>query len=378
MLQQLISSRRLLKAQLLQFLGLPETSKQNKETLIPQILTLLETDAAEKERFLETFKSELAVEPVELEELLGCTQTERKRWIKEGKLPVLEYRSFRQSGTNLQYPVHDRRLVLSLSQADIQQWREEHQARIKQNRHTGSQAAAESRKENQRARQDFISAWDRIQTEWLQKSSPEISAALQLAYWTVWASRWAKENQLKRERAIKHADLYSQRNEEWYERKNQAVEFLSKTPWATLSFYRPEYPDKITLCLCDEHCEMMWDLSCFDKWEFFSYNKSAVINCPDCLYREEEDYYSLYYLQIKTDRVPEFSFSFHTPYPIGKQFWPSPKSLPKLEHVEEDGLFRFGRPLLEQEKIIHREKDVLANFERALAGAKGCLPVWGL
>jgi hypothetical protein len=58
------------------------------------------------------------------------------------------------------------------------------------------------------------------------------------------------------------------------------------------------------------------------------------------------------------------------PYPIGKTFFPKPKNLPKVDHVEQDGLFRFGRQLFSQERITHREKDVLVNFEQALAETK--------
>lgn len=68
-------------------------------------------------------------------------------------------------------------------------------------------------------------------------------------------------------------------------------------------------------------------------------------------------------------------FSFHMPYPIGKNIFPAAKKLPHVEHEEQDGLFRFGRPLLVQEKIIHREKDVLAHFEQALEAAKSIYSV---
>jgi len=41
-----------------------------------------------------------------------------------------------------------------------------------------------------------------------------------------------------------------------------------------------------------------------------------------------------------------------------------------VDHIEQDGLFRFGRQLFIEEKITQREQDVLVHFEQALAEAK--------
>src|SRR5713101_4203522 len=101
MLSKLIATA-ILKAKLVEFLGLPAKTKESKEQLVIQLLLLIETDSREKARLLDTFPSELAVEPTELETLLGCSKEERRRWIKEGKIPVLEYRSFRKAGRDLE------------------------------------------------------------------------------------------------------------------------------------------------------------------------------------------------------------------------------------------------------------------------------------
>src|SRR5258708_13876211 len=113
----------LVKAQIISFLGLPQKSKENKEDLIIQLLALIDSNPYEKERLFNMFPRELAVGPTELEQLLHCSSLERKRWVKEGRIPILEYRTFRKAGQNLLYPVHDRRLIFKLSQEEIQQWR---------------------------------------------------------------------------------------------------------------------------------------------------------------------------------------------------------------------------------------------------------------
>jgi hypothetical protein len=85
---------------------------------------------------------------------------------------------------------------------------------------------------------------------------------------------------------------------------------------------------------------------------------------------EERDFYSLYYLEVRAEAFPDLCFAFHMPYPLGKAFWPAPQRLPQVEHLEQDGVFRFGRTLAADEKIIYREQDVLAHFEAALAAVQ--------
>jgi hypothetical protein len=78
----------------------------------------------------------------------------------------------------------------------------------------------------------------------------------------------------------------------------------------------------------------------------------------------------LYHVEVSAEAFPELSFSFHIPYPIGKRYFPALAELPAVKHMEQDGMFRFGRPLLDDEKITHRERDVLMYFECALAEVK--------
>lgn len=358
------------KEQVRAFLGYSRPTKLTKEQLITQLIAEIKTNEEEKQRLLNMFPSELAVGPAELEELLCCSATERKRWVKDGKLPVLEYRTFRKAGKELPYPMHDRRIVLAITQEQLTQWRQEYQAEVQQHRHLGSQLAVERRKINQHLRQQFQLSWHETVLTWTTRGSLELALVLQLAYWTSWASRWAKENHMKGLHSRKHTVRYQARRDAWYARKNEAMQLLYHTPLAKLSFYRPENADKMMLHLCDEHYEEKIEGFYEDKWEFYSLHKAAIHACPRCFVRIERDYYALYYLEIATETFPETRFSFHMPYPVGRSRFPSPKQLPKVEHVEQDGLFRFGRTLFALEKITHREADVLTHFEQALQAVK--------
>jgi hypothetical protein len=130
----------------LTFLKRPASSREIKANLVQHLLTCLETDKTAKALLFEVFAIELAVPPWEIETLLGCTTTERKRWTEEKKLPVLGYGSFRKAGSSHEYAIYDRRVILTLTSSDIELWRNEHQALVRERRKAAAQAAAATRK----------------------------------------------------------------------------------------------------------------------------------------------------------------------------------------------------------------------------------------
>ncbi|MEO6888025.1 MAG: hypothetical protein ABI456_02970 [Ktedonobacteraceae bacterium] len=130
----------------LTFLKLPASTREIKANLVQHLLTRLETDKTARSQFFEVFALELAVPPWELETLLGCTTSERKRWLEEKKLPILGYGSFHKAGSDHAYAVCDRRVILTLTSSDIEAWRSEHQALVRERRKAAAQAAAAARK----------------------------------------------------------------------------------------------------------------------------------------------------------------------------------------------------------------------------------------
>lgn len=76
--------------------------------------------------------------------------------------------------------------------------------------------------------------------------------------------------------------------------------------------------------------------------------------------------------ESKNQLIADLRFSFHVPYPIGKAWFPPPEKLPQVVHMEQEGIFRFGRALLAHEKITHREQDVRVYLEQALLATKKC------
>ncbi|GCE49161.1 hypothetical protein EI42_05541 [Thermosporothrix hazakensis] len=356
----------LLKEQLCAFLGVSARKGIYKAELVERVCQLVESDPQEMQRLLAMFPIELAVVPGELEELLHCTATERKRWTREGKLPVLEYREVRISGRMRRFAVHDRREILAITAETVARWREEHAVLIQQRRSAGARSAANRKTERQQVREQFWISWEQMRAEWEDAAGAQGAAVLRLAYWTVWASRWAKFYHVKHLRGRKHAQRYAELRDRWYALKQQAMLALWRTPYALLSFYRPPSPDREHFWLCQKHYEEKCEEEYESVYDFFRFNQARIETCPACQIERVKDYYSLYLLEIMIEAVPEARFAFHLPYPLGRSSLPAPKVLPAVIHVEQEGLFRFGRPLTIDEQSVYREQDVLASLEQAL------------
>lgn len=354
------------KSQIITFLGLAN-GKYAKEHLVTLLLNQVTVQNSELLRLLTTFPRELAVGPNELEELLHCSRAERKRWTKEDKLPVLEYRTFYMVGAERRYPVYDRLAVLGITPHKLASWRAEQDALALAHRKASRVRAAEQRRIHKQMRQEFFAGWEAQIEVWDSRGSREISAIFQLAYWTTTASHWAKENHLKALHATTRAATYVMLRDAWYRRKNEAMHVLAQTPYAKLAFYRPENPDKMTLQLCEEHYDLMREGYYESKWNFYAAHATEVTRCPGCFVCIEKDYYSLYFLEIVASTCPDTYFSFHIPYIPGKSMFPPPQELPRVEHIEQEGIFRFGRTISQYEKIIHPEQDVQAHLTQVLA-----------
>jgi len=361
------------KEQLCAFLGLPTRTVERKDTLITQLVEILQTDASTKARFFEVFVEETAVEPWELEQLLGCTISERKRWVSAGKLVPFASRRVRKSGRDLIYPIFDRRDIANLTPETIASFREEHASLVALRRKTGARTAQESKVKYAEARKLALQEIEDALGEWTRLGSPELAAVLHLAFWTQMASRWAKENQVKSLHATKYGALYRQRMDEWYQRKDEALRILVCSSYARISYYQPEDADKIELSFCDDHYEEFREGYYDGKRDFYALYKAEIHACPACWVSISRDYYALYAIEISAPSCPPWTFSFHIPQPTGKAFLPPARTLPRVLLIEQEGLFRFGRPLYADEKILYREKDVAIHLTRTLAEVSNVL-----
>lgn len=363
---------KLTKEKLINFLGLKTFKNIKKDELIEMILKKL-TNKKDIEKLYELFKLELSVEPYELEQVFNINKNTRKKWTEKGYLPIVGYCSLNKFGKEITYPIYDRFKLSEIAKDTLEKWKHEELKIKEENRKKALLKALDTKKKNKEKFDKFKEEWESLINN-LYAKDKLLAITYELAYWTVWISRWAKENQKKSFTATKYKEKHKKRKEGLYELKNIAIKYLLKTPCEVLGFYRnPLKADKIDFHLCRYHFYEYKDEVGFygslSIKDYFESHKDEIMVCPDCIVDIKKDYYSLFYLELKNDEIPDFKFSFHTPYPLGKEFFPDKDTLKRVNHVENsDGLFRFGRNLFENEKIIYKEKFVekqlLKTFEK--------------
>jgi hypothetical protein len=122
-------------------LAIPCRRQDRKEALVTRLEQCFVEKPSAIVLFGEVFKRELGMPPWDLERMLCCARSERKRWTDEGKLVVVQYLPVRIAGRSTEYPVYDFRTVLRLNPEDIAGWRDEHRMEVAERRRTRSPKA---------------------------------------------------------------------------------------------------------------------------------------------------------------------------------------------------------------------------------------------
>lgn len=345
-------------------------ARDSKETIIKYFKRANRLKIINKKDLYELFGERLALHPVDLEERLNISKTERKRWTEEGKLKVARTEIFTKYRQDFECPYYDYKQATTLKQSKIEKWREQHKLQVAKNRSKGAKKAIKTKDKNKELVKNF---YEKELVEMKQKWNSvdqELFVTYNLAFWTMWVSRMAKQFQEKAVNAKTKGQEYTEKKNEFYQMKNRAMDLLSKSKYSKIEFYRPERHEKIYVSFCDLHyhdwCRQReW---CYmSKWDYYYDNRGAVHRCKECEVVVDKDYYSLYYLKIQCDNVPDITFSFHTPYPVSKVNFPDPKKLERVEHEEnEEGLFRFGRALVGEEVVVFTESRVRKYIAEAL------------
>ena len=319
---------------LVKFLGDKSLTYEDRDKIISVIADKL-SDENFKKKFIDKFGWKVGLRGVDLDKLIHITYRERRFYLETNKLRILFYTTYPKHDG--EYPVYSAYQALYEIPELLPQWKEEYLTYRKQKREEYKESKEYKnilsiREQAKQEKKELSKFW---------KSLPkEEGLTLEIAFYLRLANHWAKTDGVKRETTLK-----------FYEIKNKFVNLLQYSKLAKLYFYRPEYPDKY---LHSKHYSYDYD---FD--EEFEDDDCCVI----------KDYYSLYYLEIKYE---DMKFSFHTPYPIGKEFFPKHYTLPKIDHSEEESYygFRFGRGMFEDEKIMFTKDHVVRRLSRLLPQAQ--------
>ena len=314
-----------------------------------------------------------AMHPTKVEEVLGITKAERKRWQEEGKLKIVYHNTFSKYGRIFDVPMFNFIDIYKISDKNIEKWRTEHKQKVATRRSKGAKAAAKTRIENLTLVEQYKENYAKIYNEWLNESE-KLAATMNLANWTMWISRLAKSFQIKAYNAIKKVDEYNAKKDMCYSLKEEAITLLlNAKDFTDVSMYSRGNSDKVyvnNLCVChyQNWCNMR-SYNYFSFGEYVQLNIESIKRCEHCKKDIQKHYYTLYYLHI-ADIKTCTNFSFHIPYPIGKSYLPNIKDLPKVKHQEQEGVFRFGRTLVDEECIVYTEKRILNEFSKAVNAFK--------
>ena len=286
----------------------------------------------------------IGLSPRDLEEMIGCSSTERKRWMSENLLETafetsFKYGTFKHSTLFSAASVH----------RNIDNLREKQKKKNHNNRKNAVIKALATKNENKLKVASNMIAIEKL------KSHPKYGDLAYLCLLSQAASRYAKKYP----------------SSEWYVLKDMALQtIINRIPHitenVTLSFYQPASPNKYQTKLCKHHLSE-WQRTIrendyyvdFGDWISVLRSKS---NCCKCEFHEIQHYYSLFYVEVNIPDL-DIKFSYHLPYPSAKQWIkPSIADLKKVEsvnHIENEnvGEARFGRKItLIEERTFPADK----------------------
>ncbi|MCR5426199.1 MAG: hypothetical protein K6E81_05180 [Lachnospiraceae bacterium] len=319
-------------------------TKKNKADLIEDLLERLETQETELKDFVWKYDKELALYPSDLQETLACSKTERLKWSEDGRLMIVQYKEDRIYRKGLKIPLYSLyQVFFEISKETLKEWRKEDKDRTKQNRREGAKKAKATKEERKQVREEAKISYENMVDVW-SKIDEEAKAVGELAFWTMWENRLAKKEQLKATNEKNNSHTISKKK--YYDNKEKALRLLSRSKYTDITIYVPENPDKT---------QRIYYENDYDEFEYDEYY-GAVSEYDTVIV--EEDYYTLYYICIS---IGENTFKFHVPYNIGKQYLPDKSRLEHVNHRENDGIFRFGREISDEELIVYTEKKALGK-----------------
>lgn len=250
----------------------------------------------------------------EVEEKLGITATERKRWLNEGKIHYNGNQEYFHTRYGWKYVgLYDDEEIDKITTEQIEKWRDEHKKEISEIRRIAAEKAKKTRAVNNEIRKKNEILTRNLKCDY----GEENSLLIQTLYWMIHLSYVADGEEY--ESCLKN-NLYN--------KKNEMIRFLCKNfeDKVDIDLYKSDTP-KENVNLCSRHIEYFKDY-----WNSFYYgpyskddikewckSNKEVEKCPYCNVGKDYNYYSLF--KVKFD-VCGKKFLFNIPYPIANRYLP--------------------------------------------------------
>lgn len=309
----------------------------------------------------------------DVEQVLGITGAERKRWTEEDKL---QYNGntmrVHTPWKNVSVDLYDRALVDAITQEQIEEWRAEHKAKISEKRKKAAKQAVKTRAENKKIEKENNEKIEEI----LNKYGRKNCAIIKMLYFLATISDIADE----------YAEC-GDRDEanKLYLYKNETLKMLleNEEELFDVDLYMSDNAKK-NVHLCQYHYEMfkedwnMWNgRERFCKYDLvnYFYENEKCWGCKCCYEEVDNDYYSLYKIKFE---LGEYRALFNLPYPLARKYLPvkycgdNMKILSKLENTKntdeccyELNLKRKVSSSSKHYSDASFEKDCIQQFEKA-------------
>lgn len=290
-------------------------------------------------------------DPPTVEEYLGITRAERKRWEADGRLPVLGYQRVRiPRAGEVEAPYYDAVTIRALRPDTIEGWRERDRDATREKRRAGARKGAETRKRLQQERRaEYEALEEACQAVARELGNPSMALIAEAFFFAQLASRYAKTRRGNRDPAGERG---------WYMLKDRALMALIRSGKLPVTFLPGE--DKLLVEACEMHFDMYREERGYNRDLPFMVwaegHRKMLRRCPDCDVSLIRDYYSLYTIRLETTAL---NGCLHLPYPLGrKRGLPEKRELPRDQSGRRQSYDFFGGVIHPEDAELYPERHV--------------------
>lgn len=319
--------------------------------------------------FCTMFRYELAILPIELETLLGCSRSERLRWTKEKKIPIVYFKDVYKFGAHLMCPMFDCRIIgLQLSDKIIAAWRDEWTRRRRKKYKVGDKQYI---RKISIFEDVFYNNINMFCDKWYSIDQ-ELGIVFELSYWLGILNYWINDRKYRTTTSRTHYydHKYIERIFEGY--RESVIYVLLKSKYTNISLYHPPRKDRFILKLCDKHNTYVYNNNeIIHAYEDFYLHPQIYINCSNCTIIQKHNYFSLWCIKISSSLDNDFLFIFYIPYNFLNI---------SIDNIQEynykqynEGVFYQGREMIKNNIFIPTENKTVNRLKELYINAKNFL-----
>lgn len=322
--------------------------------------------------FCNRFSREIALDPVSLEVLLGCSKSERLRWTRERKLPVIYFKDVFKFGTHLMCPMYDRRIIgLTTTDELLKQWRKEWSIRRRKKHRVGKKSLI-------RLDSIFKDAFNldliRLRNQWYAKEE-ELGIVFELCYWLSILNYWIKDRIRRSTTSRVHYYEHKYAENIFLGYRNSIFKVLIQSKYCSFYLYKCKGNDRYTVQFCNKHSDYIFNKKLNEyihPLEDFYIHPQKYKDCEDCKIFVREDYFSLYCIEVSSS-WENILFTFFAKANLGKEIFTQEQLLNmKITTTKKynEGMFINGRECIKNSSYIPDEKTTLYNLKNIYCTAK--------